>query len=247
MEKLFFEIFELLPRQGPGDEVSTRNAFQKLTELPKHPEILDVGCGAGKQTIALAKLTPGNITAMDNHSPFIEILKRNINQADYSDRIKCVVGDMSSMDFADESFDLVWSEGAAYMMGFENALKSWKRLLRPNGYMVVSELVWFKENAPKEIKDFFAGEYPAMKYYKDIYPIIELAGYKAIDYFQLPDKSWWIDYYTPIEKVIAEKRIKYRGDKDARAVFDILQLEMDMHKKYSEYYGYGFYIMQKTN
>jgi len=24
-------------------------------------------------------------------------------------------------------------------------------------------------------------------------------------------------------------------------------LEIDMHRKYSEYYGYGFYIMRKTN
>ncbi len=156
MEKIFFEIFELLPRQGPGDDASTKKAFQKLTELPKSPEILDIGCGVGKQTLDLAKLTSGKITALDNHYPFIEILKRNISQAGYSSRVKCVVGDMASMDFVDKSFDLIWSEGSVFIMGFENALKSWRRLLRPGGYMAVSELVWFKEDAPKEIKDFFA-------------------------------------------------------------------------------------------
>lgn len=39
----YFKIFESLPRQGPGDEVSTKKAFQKLSGLPEHPEILDVG------------------------------------------------------------------------------------------------------------------------------------------------------------------------------------------------------------
>ena len=244
MEKIFFEIFELLPRQGPGDDASTKKAFQKLTELPKSPEILDIGCGVGKQTMTLAKLTSGKITALDNHSPFIEILKRNISQAGYSSRVKCVVGDMASMDFVDKSFDLIWSEGSVFIMGFENALKSWRRLLRPGGYMAVSELVWFKEDAPKEIKDFFAKEYPPMKHYKHIYHIIESAGYKMVDYFPLPDRSWWTDYYTPTEKVIAEMKVKYKGNNDAQPTFDALQREMDMHKKYRKYYGYGFYIMQ---
>ena len=171
MEKIFFEIFELLPRQGPGDDASTKKAFQKLTELPESPEILDIGCGVGRQTLELAKLTSGKITALDNHSPFIEILKRNVSQTGYSSRVKCVVGDMTSMDFADESFDLIWSEGSVFIMGFENALKSWKRLLRPKGYIVISELVWFEEEAPKEIKEFFAGVYPPMKYYNIFYLI----------------------------------------------------------------------------
>jgi SAM-dependent methyltransferase len=151
---------------------------------------------------------------------------------------------MAAMDFKDGSFDLIWSEGAVFIMGFAQAFKSWKRLLRPNGYIVVSDLVWFKPDAPQEVKDFFAGVDPNIKYYKDIYPLIESAGYKLIDYFPLPDESWWTDFYTPLGKVLAEKKIKYRGDKAAQAIIDPLQLEMEMHKKYRAYYGYGFYIMQ---
>lgn len=85
-----------------------------------------------------------------------DIDKVNISQSGYSGRVNCVLGDMASMDFVDKSYDLIWSEGSVFIMGFENALKSWKRLLRPRGYMVASELVWFKEDAPKEIKDFLS-------------------------------------------------------------------------------------------
>jgi hypothetical protein len=42
-------------------------------------------------------------------------------------------------------------------------------------------------------------------------------------------------------------RLKYRDNKDAQRIFDSFQLEMDMHKKYSPYYGYGFYIMQRES
>jgi SAM-dependent methyltransferase len=247
MEEIYFEIFESLPRQGPGDEASTKIAFRKVTELPEHPEILDVGCGTGNQTVTLAKLTPGKITALDNHTPFIEILQHNIRRTDYADRIHCVVGDMATMNFADGSFDLIWSEGSVFIIGFKKALDAWKPLLRPRGYIVISELVWFREEVPQEIRDFFAREYPDMKHYQHHFNIIEAAGYKMIHYFPLPGKSWWTDYYTPAEKKIAEMRRKYHDKKDAQAIFDSFQLEIDMHRKYSPYYGYGFYVMRKEN
>jgi ubiquinone/menaquinone biosynthesis C-methylase UbiE len=247
LEELYFEIFESLPRQGPGDDESTRKAFQKLAGLAEHPEILDVGCGTGGQTLVLAKASSGKITALDNHPPFVETLKGNARRAGYADRIRGIVGDMNSMKFPEGSFDVIWSEGAANIMGFKNALNTWRPLLRPRGYMAISELVWFKEEAPREIWDYFAREYPDMKYYKRIYPVIKSAEYKVVDYFRLPDQSWWTDYYTPAEGKIAELRYKYRDNKDAQRIFDLFQLEMDMHKKYSPYYGYGFYIMRRED
>jgi ubiquinone/menaquinone biosynthesis C-methylase UbiE len=247
MDNIYFEIFESLPRQGPGDERSTERAFQMLPHSSECPEILDVGCGTGAQTLILARLSSGNITALDNHAPFIDILKRKARRAKLEKRIHCVVGDMAAMTFRAESYDAIWSEGAVNIMGFANPLKSWKVLLEPRGYLVVSELVWFRKEPPQEIEDFFAGAYPDMKCYEDIYPIIRSAGYEMIDYFPLPSKSWWSDYYAPAEKKLGEMRREYQSNKDAQSILDSFQLEIDMHRKYSEYYGYGFYIMRKTN
>jgi ubiquinone/menaquinone biosynthesis C-methylase UbiE len=247
MENFFYELFESLPRQGVGDDDSTRKAFQKLTGLPERPEILDVGCGTGKQTLVLVQLSKARITALDNHQPFIDALQRNADQNGYGDRIRCVVADMNSMSFPKEAFDVIWSEGAIFVIGFENALRAWRPLLRPEGYMAISELVWFTKDAPKEIRDFFQKHYPDMKFYQDIHPMIESAGYQMIDYFQLPDESWWTDYYTPAEKNLAEIRHRYQNNTDAQAFYDEFQMEMDMHRKYSRYYGYGFYIMRKQS
>ena len=216
-----------------------------LTELVEVPEILDVGCGTGAQTLVLAELSLGSITALDNHAPFIEILDHKANQAKLEKRIHCVVGDMAIMNFHAESYDVIWSEGAAYIIGFANALKSWRMLIKPSGYLVASELVWFKKETPKEIKVYFIAAYPDMKYYEDVYPIIKSTGYEMVNYFPLPSESWWTDYYTPAEKKLAEMRSKHQSNKDAQLIFDSFQLEIDMHRKYSEYYGYGFYIMRK--
>ncbi len=55
-------------------------------------------------TDACIDIPSGNITAIDNHRPFIEIVKKNDVKTGYNDRIKCIVKDMKVMDFAKESF-----------------------------------------------------------------------------------------------------------------------------------------------
>jgi hypothetical protein len=41
----FYELFEALPRGGPGDEEFTRRAFNTIPNPPERPLILDIGCG----------------------------------------------------------------------------------------------------------------------------------------------------------------------------------------------------------
>ena len=68
--KYLYELCERLPRCGPGDNQSTRRAFNTMTKLPKEPSILDIGCGTGMQTIELAKISNGKIIAVDNYQGF---------------------------------------------------------------------------------------------------------------------------------------------------------------------------------
>jgi ubiquinone/menaquinone biosynthesis C-methylase UbiE len=72
LEKLFFEVFEPLPRQGPGSRSSAARALALCAGLPAAPVILDLGCGAGAQTFHLAELTSGSIVAIDKHAPSVE-------------------------------------------------------------------------------------------------------------------------------------------------------------------------------
>jgi len=76
MEQLFYQIFEGLPRQGPGNAESTRKAFLCLKEIAPHPRILDIGCGSGAQTLELARLCSCDIVAVDQHQPFLDILRQ---------------------------------------------------------------------------------------------------------------------------------------------------------------------------
>ena len=76
---------------------------------------------------------------------------------------------------------------------------------------------------------------------KEIYPS---CGFKLVNQFLLPEKSWWIEYYIPLNKKIKELRKKYNTS-EALKVFKIYQDEIDMIGKNPKNFDYGFFIMQK--
>ncbi len=244
MPKIFWELHSGLPREGPGDNASTRKAYLMLEELPENPRILDIGCGPGMQTIELAKISNGRIDALDNHQPFLEDLKRRTEEEGVSKRINVVNGDMFALNYEENSFDLIWCEGAIYIIGFEKGLREWKKLLTDNGYLVVSELPWLRPNPPEKIRRFMEEGYPAIKTIKENLEIARKCGYRVVSYFILPEKSWWTNYYTPLEAKIASLKSKYKDDKEAMNVLSFHELEIEVYRKYSDYFGYVFYIMQ---
>ena len=245
MVNVFFEVHSGLPREGPGDNESTRKAYLMLDDLPEKPRILDIGCGPGMQTVTLAKLSNGKIDAVDNHQPFLEQLKKKAEEEGVSDKINAVNGDMAALNYEDNSFDLIWSEGAIFVIGFEKGLRKWRNLLKDKGYLVVSELSWLKPNPLEEVKKFFTEVYPAINTVNENLETIKKAGYQVINHFVLPKESWWIHYYAPIEAKIPLMKLKYKDDKEALDFLAVEELEIEMFRRYSNYYGYVFYIVQK--
>src|ERR1700733_12042524 len=90
----FWEIHSGLPREGPGDNQSTRKAFAALPKLAEAPFILDVACGPGMQTIELATLCKGDIVAVDLHQEFLDELDDRATAANLSERITTVNASM---------------------------------------------------------------------------------------------------------------------------------------------------------
>ena len=241
---IFFEIHQDLPREGPGDNSLTRKALSLLTDLPARPRILDIGCGPGMQTIELAKQTNGTITAIDNHAPFLEALRQRSIEEGVAGRINILQASMFELGFEKESVDLIWSEGAIYIIGFEKGIGVWRPFLKRGGTIAVTELSWIKANPPAEVKSYWGTGYPGMKRLEDNRRIIRAAGYEEVGYFSLPESSWWEHYYQPMEKRIEILRQKYGEGEAVKNQLDVIQQEIEMYRRYSPWYGYVFYLMQ---
>lgn len=243
---IFHELFTDLPRQGPGSNECTAKAYSFIKKVPINPRILDIGCGTGMQTLELARISNGKVTGLDNHQEALDKLEAKAKEMDLINNIETENGSMFNLPYHEPSFDIIWAEGSIYIMGFEEGLKNWYKFLKPNGYVVVTEVSWRRSKPPIELETFWKNEYPGIKSVKENIEIITRTGYELIKSFTLPDSVWLEQFYIPLEKRIAELEPRYKGNKKALDVLEITKLEIEYFRKYSDYYGYVFYIMKKN-
>lgn len=261
MHPVFMEIHSGLPREAPGSFETTKRAFDLIEDkLQKNSRFLDIGCGPGMQTMDLANLISskdGSVCAVDIHQPYLDRLSETCQKSGLSDRVsvKCAdMCDLSSLSALEgsggEKFNVIWSEGAIYIIGFDHGLDQWKRLLKPGGFLAVTELTWLKSNPPEPIETFWKDGYPAMRTIDQNLEALTKAGYNIIDSFALPESAWWENYYNPMEKRISELAQKYKNTNNNSEALQVLTMErqeIDLYRRYSEYYGYVFYIAQLPN
>lgn len=239
----FLEIYGKLPRAGPGSDELTRRAFESIPSLPDTPRILDVGCGPGKQTVELLRNCSGSVVALDLLSEMIDRTIAEAELAGVSDRLETVVQDMKEMTFPESSFDVIWSEGAIYNLGFERGLNALKKFVKPGGYVAVSEAVWLKPNPPTGAIEFWQ-DYPEVDTIEAKLEVVKRTGYEPLSYFVFPTSAWIDEYYDPMERRITQCEEAWSGNADAVAVLFEARKEISLFRKYSDYFSYAFFIMR---
>ena len=247
----FYEIFDpSLPRLGPGDASLTRKAFLMLPESFRQSgrkiRVLDIGCGNGTPTIELAKHIDGTIVALDNHQPFLDELQRRAEAEKVSEKIEARLGSMFQLDMEDGSFDLIWSEGALYMMGIPDAMKMCHRLLKPGGCLGVSDMVWFKPDPPEPCRQFLEAECSFLVDRETSLATMKECGFEVLGHFSLPESVWWDSYFGPVGDRVRSLRDKYgAGDPEKVALFEAMEHEAEVYRNYSAYYGYEFCVLKR--
>ncbi|HYD29905.1 MAG TPA: class I SAM-dependent methyltransferase [Azospirillaceae bacterium] len=248
IERLF-KLHEDLPRQGPGADAVTQDALTRLKPyLPADAKVLDIGCGAGAQTMALARVTGGRIDALDVHRPYLDQLQARVKEAGLGYRVKAHEASMFDLDdFEAGSYDLIWSEGAIYIIGFADGLRRWRKWLTPGGVMAVTECSWLTDDRPQEAARFWAEGYPSMGTIDENRATAERQGYRVLDAFPLPSSAWWDGYYTPLAERVAAFREQHAGDAEWAEILDLTAMEIDLYRRFGDSYGYVFYLMRRTD
>jgi SAM-dependent methyltransferase len=242
----FYQVFEHLPRQGPGSSEATQKAWSLLPPVPADARILDIGCGSGTQTRDLAVLTTGTITAVDNHQPFLDAIDSWAKKVGLTHRVKTICASMDALPFKKGSLDLIWSEGAIFIVGFEKGLNLWKPLLKKGGCMVVSDADWFEPNPPAELVKWWMSEGYLPVSEDEMKERVKRAGLRLVTTYRLPEAGWWDNYHVPMLARIAELRKTHGKNPEDAALLDSLEHEADMYRKYKRYYGYTFFVMQNV-
>lgn len=203
----------------------TAKAFRTLPPMDR-PRILDIGCGSGVPTMELARLGGGEVVGLDIDAGLLAILDEKIAEAGLSNRVRTVRRSLSDMDFPEESFDIVWAEGSLSGIGFKAALGEWRRLLKPGGFLVVHD----EAGSVDEKKRQVPGQ-----------------GYELLDAFVLDEKTWWDEYFGPLERRIRGVRAERPGSPEVLAMLDAEERELDMVKRDPAGRSRSaFFVMRKT-
>src|SRR5262249_38486133 len=234
-------LFGGLEKLGPGGNEHTLNV---LRLLPKRSfgVVVDAGCGTGRQTLALAKELGTRIHAVDSYEPFLDDLRRRAADANLTPLVQTHCLDMKDIPQHFHDIDLLWSEGAAYNIGFSHALSHWASALSRDGFLVVSELCWLKAQVPDAVKEFFRSGYPDMRSAADNEAAAHKAGYKVLATYTLPREAWVNGYYE-----VLAPRAKALLDHPESAVRDFAAetiREIQVFEDAQDSYGYVFYVLQ---
>ncbi|MBY5991477.1 MerR family transcriptional regulator [Ferrimonas balearica] len=234
----FMTAFETLDRWGPGSETESRRALGLLPRAPKH--ILEVGCGKGLATRVLASDTDAAITAVDNEPAALSRLSEVLQSAGLGKQVTPVCASMTELPFEPQSFDLIWAEGSAYIMGVTNALSQWRPFLENDGILMLSDMVWLTDNPSDSALGFFNKEYPDMQTVATRQAQMADAGYELVESFTLSEEAW-ANYYHPLKARIAELQPQMP---DSAALADIAR-EIAIYEQHLGEFGYQMFVLRK--
>lgn len=199
--------------------------------------MLDIGAGTGPATLVLAALG-AQVTSIDTHQPFLDELRSRAVAAGLTDRVTIRNVSMEDLDYQDHSFDLVWAEGAAYIIGFDTALQQWRRFIAPGGALMVTEADWLTDKPAPGAAEFWGTAYPEMRTTGETVSAAIDLGWTVAATYLLPDSDW-DEYYIPLAHRISELAGQYAAE-----TLDMVGHEISVRERFGSDYGYTGYVLR---
>lgn len=120
-----------------------RRSLKRFVKRDSPQEILDLACGTGDYSIAIARCAHPDtrVTGVDLSEGMLEVMRSKVKAAGLEHRITAEVGNGEHLRFADNSFDCVAiAFGIRNFEHREQALAEILRVLKPDGRLVILEL-----------------------------------------------------------------------------------------------------------
>ena len=237
----FMTVFETLEQWGPG---STQDSLKALSLISPDSisQLLEIGFGKGLSTILLAENSRAHITAVDNEPMAIEHLHQRTQSLKLEERISSVCASMTELPFKEKSFDAIWAESCVYIMGMENALKQWKPLLKDQGMLMVSDLVWLTDTPDDDAMKFWLADYPDISSIPERLKLFKQQGYEVMEHFSL-DVAAWKNYWLPLQQRIEGLKPSMPN---SQAIVDIEKEISIYEKSAAKDFTYQYFVLRKN-
>lgn len=131
---LFDSVAEVYDETRQGYPEPVVRWIIETSRLGPGAAVLEVGCGTGQLTAALAR-QPFHVTAIDLGSTMIQVARRNV-----PDGVRFVVSSFEEFASPDASFDLIASATAAHWIEPEILCGRSARLLSPGGWLAIASV-----------------------------------------------------------------------------------------------------------
>ncbi len=130
------------------------------------------------------------------------------------------------LSFEDESFDIIWSEGSIYPIGFERGLQELRNLLKSGGCLVIHDAIEGKA---------------------DRVEIIHSNGYRLLGHFNLSQELWHQEYFIPLKKRHDILKTRDKVSEEDKTELQRLEKEIQDFENYPNRQQSEFFVMQKTD
>jgi SAM-dependent methyltransferase len=125
----------------PGGHRSTDELFS-LAVLKSSDRVLDVGCGVGVTGIEIVRRFGCDVTVSDKSQLMLAEARTNVAAAGMSGRIEVDWGDIVSLPYDDDTFDVSIIEAVTMFVDRDRAIREVVRVTKPGGRILDHEFCW---------------------------------------------------------------------------------------------------------
>lgn len=204
----------------------------KDEKIKQIESVLDIGCGTGQTAAFLAEKFDCQVTAVDNHPMMIEKAKQRF--ANTSSNVSVVEGDVQSLKFADDSFDLILAESVIAFTSISKTLSELARVLKSDGRMLMIEMT-AEQALSEELQEKVRSLYGIQEVLSELQWISKLqeAGFTQVHIINTPSEL------TPSEINDINQSKNIQMD-----LFDLLEKHNNFLLQYGHLIGYRVFKCQ---
>ena len=207
--------------------------------------VLDMGCGYGDGACTLAKEFRCKVTAMDISPENIDAARQLAIEKRVSHLITFEQKDILTADYATEPFELVLAEGGTFsFIGRRKGLQLANRWLIARGWCAFSDLIFYSDKVPDEIRHIFEDEVYHYETEASYRTLIAESGFD-VQFMSLVPQSGWDNYYAHMARRL----------EDSKGFFADRRIKLAFHKEIDVFYrleafrylGYLLCVVRKKN